>query len=340
MSALFCLGNRFLKLDITTMKQFFIAMLCASFSLAQESELPEATKNQTIVRKKLLTEIFSQLDTPAFKQAIEKSRQAGIPEQILLEARFLHLIDQDDHNALVKLAPELEAYRDKFDLALSEIFGVQEDWLSVIHYTQALVALDKKDEQEFKKHITEAFWLNPRHAQIYAPHIERLRLNNAMANITISSDLKLQPQSGGVPTDLKALSKGKKAFVLHFWSPISQEVADNMEDFTLTSHECSTHEIAVISILIGSSPETIQEAELIRKQHQDKAQCTWVVDSSKSTLTKILRITDIPTMVILSTDGKVLFNGHPSETKFWNTIKSIAPNFKRPNNNIHNHTNE
>ena len=315
------------------MKHFLLAMLCASFAFAQEAQPPTtATDDKEVVRKDLLATIFSEIDTPAFNLAIEQSRKAGIPEQTLLEARFLHFIDQGDNLALAELAPELEAYSEKFDLNLSEIFGVKEDWLSIVQYSQALAALVKKDEAGFKKHITEAFWLNPRHAQIYTPHIEKLRLENAMAGITISPDIKLNLQAGGDITDLKALSKDKKAVIFHFWSPLSQEVADNMPDFALTSQACATHDIAVISLLVGNTPETLQDAEAIRIQHQDKAQCTWATDDIHSILTKQLRIANIPTMVILSTEGKVLFNGHPSEDKFWKTIKGIAPEFKRPNN--------
>lgn len=322
------------------MKYFFIALLFTSLSLAQETNTPSGQKESDAARKELLNELFSQLETPAFEKAIQKARTSGIPEQVLLEARFLHLIDQGDQAALAKLAPELIAFRDKFDLNLSEVFGVKEDWLSVIHYTQALAALEKKDEQAFKKHISEAFWLNPRHAEIYAPHIEQLRLKQAMANVTIAGDLKLQPQQGGEPTPLKELQKDKKATILHFWSPLSQEVAVNMPDFILTAHECAANDIAVISVLVGASPEAIKDAEVVRKKHQGAAQCTWVLDTEKPSLTRTLRIADIPTMVILSNEGKVLFNGHPSEPTFWKTIQKISPQFKRPNNEEHDHDHE
>lgn len=319
------------------MRSFIILLLCSSLTLAQDATPPAAPTQNETVRKELLTQIFSQLEKPAFETALKKARAAGIPEQTLLEARFLHFIDHDDQVSLAKLAPEFIVFRDKFDLNLSEVFGVKEDWLSVIHYTQALAALEKKDTHGFKKHITEAFWLNPRHAQIYAPHIERLRLKQAMANITISGDLALQTQENGKITSLNAINKGKQATILHFWSPISQEVAVNMPDFLLTSSECAANDISVISVLVGPSPESIKDAELMRAKHQASAKCAWVIDNQKTNLTNTLRITDIPTMVILSKEGKVLFNGHPSEPTFWETIQKIAPKFKRPNTPEHKH---
>ena len=321
------------------MKQIFIAWFFAAMAFAQDTP-PSTDSQKETQRVELLTQIFSQLDTPTFKQAIEKSRKAGIPEQVLLEARFLHWIDQDDSSALAKLAPELLAFRDRFNLELSEVFGVKEDWLSVIEYTQALSALEKGDNDSFKKHIKEAFWLNPRHAQIYAPHIERLRLLQAMAKTTISPELKIQPQQGGQELTFASLVNEKKALVLHFWSPMSQEVAINMPDFVLTSNACQANGIAVASILIGKTPEVLKDAETVRKKHQENAKCTWLSDTEGHSLTSMLRITDIPTMVIISPKGKILFNGHPSESDFWNKIQQIAPNFKRPNNSKHSHSHE
>ncbi len=321
------------------MKFFLISLLCLSLAIAQELPAPANPKETQTARKELLNEIFSQLTPPAFEKAIQKARTAAIPEQVLLEARFLHLIDQNDQSNLAKLAPQLIAFRDKFDLSISEVFGVKEDWLSVIHYTQALAALEKEDAQEFKKHITEAFWLNPRHAQIYAPHIEQLRLKQAMANITIPGDLHLQPQKGGAPITLQEIQKGKAATVLHFWSPISQEVSVNMPDFILTSRTCAAHGIGVISVLIDDSPEALKDAEIVRQKNHSTAQCHWIKDTPQSALTNTLRIANIPTMVILSTEGKVLFNGHPSEPAFWQTIEKIAPQFKRPNKPEQEHKN-
>jgi len=322
------------------MKQFFVALIISVSIFAQEAQPDDNTQKKKSEREQILTQIFSQLDTPTFDQAIIKARKAGIPEQTVLEARFLHLIDQDDHSALAKLSPELLAFRDKFNLELSEVFGVKEDWLSVIEYTQALAALEKGNTEAFKKHMTEAFWLNPRHAQIYAPHIERLRLDQAMAKLTISPDLSLQPQQGGVATTFGTLSKGKKATILHFWSPMSQESEMNMPDFILTSQECATNNIEVVSVLIGSSKEIIADAEVTRQKNTAKAKCHWIADTGKTSLTTMMRIADIPTMVIISPKGKILFNGHPSESNFWVTIQKIAPKFKRPNTPEHEHADE
>jgi hypothetical protein len=35
-------------------------------------------------------------------------------------------------------------------------------------------------------------------------------------------------------------------------------------------------------------------------------------------------------MVLVSPEGRVLFNGHPSEDRLWETLSGIAPDIVRP----------
>lgn len=272
------------------------------------------------------------MGTDDFPAALEVAQKADIHPQVILEARFLHLVDLRDNAGLAAMAPELVEKRDAFDPDTSEIFSVKEDWLAVVRYTQALAALEKGDKASFKSHITEAFWLSPRQAQAFAPHINRLRLDEAMQKVTIDPARSLKSQDGGKPVTLGELMKGHKATVFHLWSPMSQEVQMNLPDFVLTTQSCKDQNIAVISVLVGQYPTIMEDAETLRKDDADKAWCTWLVDSNKNSLATLFRVTDIPTMVIVSAEGKILFNGSPSDKKFWETIQKVAPEFKRPNN--------
>ncbi|MBK1830389.1 hypothetical protein JIN77_06610 [Verrucomicrobiaceae bacterium R5-34] len=320
------------------MKHLLLALVMSSFCLAQEN--PPAAASTEKAKQELLDTIFSSLSNQEFEKAIAKAIETNVHPQVILEARFLHLVDQGNNQALAKFSAELLPWREKFDPDASEIFGVKEDWLSVVHYTQALAALENNQQAEFKKHITEAFWLSPKHAQIYAPPIERLRLQKAMAKVTLKPDFVLQPQDGSKPITLGSLMKHKKALLLHFWSPMSQEVQINMPDFAATSAECQEHGIAVASVLIGHRPEIKKDADEIRKEVQDTAKCAWIAGSNKNSLATQLRIVDVPTMVLVSPDGKILFNGHPSQETFWQELKKLAPELHRPNNTEHKHADD
>jgi hypothetical protein len=315
-----------------TMKHLLILLLCITTGWAQETQIPDA-------KEKALEKIFSTLTPEEFPAALKEARKLGLNQQVLLEAQFLHLVDQENFDAMAKLVPDLLKQRDQFNPDESEIFAVKEDWLAIIHYAQALDALQKKDNTRFKKHITEAFWLSPRQGQAFAPHINSLRMKESMAAITLMPTHPMHPQDGSPATTLGALMKDKKATVLHFWSPMSEEVLQNLDDFIQTAQSCKQNDIAVTSILVGQTPFILKDAELIRKEDGAAAECHWMTDPNKGALSNLLRITDIPTMVIISKDGKILFNGHPADENFWNQIKTIAPKFERPKqtNTPHNH---
>ncbi|MFK7909806.1 MAG: hypothetical protein AB8F34_04305 [Akkermansiaceae bacterium] len=314
-----------------------IALLFVNCAFAQDSPPAEPPADP---KEDALEQIFSSMGDENFPTALAEAKKAGLHPQILLEARFLHHVDQRDNKAIAAMADEFIALTDKFDPDNSEVFSLKEDWSAVVHYTQALAALEKGDKEGFKKHITEAFWLSPKQAQAFAPHIEQLRLRDAMASITLDPNRSLKDQETGKPVSIGQLLADKKALILHFWSPMSQEVQVNMPDFILTSQACDAQNIAVASILVGKYPGILKDAETLRKEDAIKAASSWIVDSDKDTLSNKLRIASIPTMVIVSPEGKILFNGQPSNKEFWKTVKTVAPNFTRPNNPEHKHADD
>src|SRR5690606_11593641 len=128
-------------------------------------------------------------------------------------------------------------------------------------YVQAIAALKKDDKTAFKKHITEAFWLSPRQGAAFAPHIDRLRLAEAMAAVKIDFPrVALRPLSGGEAVTLGSITEGKKALLLHFWSPWSRECEASMPDFSATARELLARDFAVVSILPENSAKVLDDA--------------------------------------------------------------------------------
>ncbi|NWK54045.1 hypothetical protein HW115_00355 [Verrucomicrobiaceae bacterium N1E253] len=323
------------------MRTILTLLLSITLSQAQTStsnEEPASDPKQAAIEK-----LFSAMTPDELPSALETARKAGVNQQVILEGHFLHLVDHDNFKAMAALVPELLKQKDQFNPDNSEIFAVKEDWLAIIHYAQALAALEQKDKASFKKHITEAFWLSPRQGQAFTPHINRLRMKEAMAKITLKPELELQPQDGSKAITLGQLMKDKQGAVLHFWSPMSQEVHQYMDEFIHTSQQCTNNKLAVISVLVGYNDFVLKDAEIVRKEDAKNAGCSWIKDPKQGSLTNLLRITDIPTMVVISSEGKILYNGHPSKSEFWDNLQTIAPKIERPaktNNNLPGHTHD
>ena len=321
------------------MKSLLLCLILGTYVIALENPAPLEIDSSTDTqaskdREAALEKLFATLGQDEFATALKQAKQADVHPQVLLEARFLNLIDLGDNAAIAAMAPELNEKRDSFDPNHSEVFALKDDWLAIIHYGQALAALEKNNKVDFKKHITEAFWLSPRQAQAFGPHIERLQLEEAMQSIKLTLTQSLKSQIDGQLATLAQHMEGRKAIILYFWNPMSQEIQINLPDFVITTQTCHQNNIPVLAILTGQYPDIIQDAEIIRKEDAKQAQCTWLIDSNNKSLGSLLRVRDIPTMVIVSPEGEILFNGHPTNKTFWIALEKLSPKFKRPNSNI------
>ena len=277
-----------------------------------------------------LERMFSERESPEqFEKAITTARALGASDQAILEARFLWHVDRREDAALAAMLPDFLAQRGTFKLEDSEIFAVREDWLAVVEYVQAIAALEKDDRAAFKRHITEAFWLSPRQGAAFAPHIERLRLDDAMRKVKVDFSLPLRDLSGG-PTDLAKLTGDANAVVLHFFSPWSRECEASMADLVATAGELGKHGLRVVNVIIEPGPEALEETRGLLDEAAAAARLDWVTDNGKLPLSRSLRVQNVPVMVLVTRDGRVAFNGHPAEDALWQALGRIAPEARRP----------
>jgi hypothetical protein len=305
----------------------FAIALPACGDPSKEDSPPESSQAS---RQELTKALFDAESGASFDKALKKAQSGGVPEQTLLEARFLNLINLQDNSGIAALSPEMVARYDSFKLTESHIFGVEEEWQAVVHYGQALAALEKGNQADFKKHIQEAFWLSPRQAGIFAPHIEQLRLEEAMSKVRVDLDKKFIKQGSKEKVSLNTLAKKSPLILLHFWSPWSQECETFQDDFIVTANELTEKNVSVVSILADTASEIIPDANSYRDTVNKKTACFWILDDQISSFTGLLRIPDLPSMVLIDRTGKVLFNGHPSDKRLWVALKKVVPSIERP----------
>jgi hypothetical protein len=148
--------------------------------------------------------------------------------------------------------------------------------------------------------------------------------------VKIDGTIKLPSLLAKDPVELGALMRDHKALLIHFWSPWSRESESSMPDFKVTATELEKHKVAVASLLAESTPEAQKDAKEIIKGLGDKPPGVWLVDQEKDSLMRLLRVQDLPTMVLVSPEGGILFNGHPSEDELWDALSKLAPDVKRP----------
>lgn len=275
--------------------------------------------------------LFSIPETSAaLDAAIAEAKKQGVPEQTILEARFLFHVEHKSDQGIIDLLPIWEKQLNSFALDQSEIFATKEDFLAVIEFSRALKALQENKRDDFKKHITEALWLSPSQASAFTPYIDNLRLSEHIKNTRIdfaSQVLDLEKQN---PVALKSALAENRALLLHFWSPWSPECETSITDLTTITPTLTKEKIALASILIDGRTEILAEAkEFLKGQDQPLIGPQWL-DRTKDSLAAQLRITDLPTLVLLTPDGKIHFHGRPGDKQLLEKIKQLPASKKAP----------
>jgi thiol-disulfide isomerase/thioredoxin len=310
--------------------------MLSSFAFAQQFELPltpvAPAPAVPSLRDAALETLLAERRSPqALSEAAENARKHGVSPQAILEARFLFFIDRRDDAAISSMQPEILAARDGFRLEDSAICSVREDWLAIVEYVQAISALRAGDAKAFKSHISEAFWLSPAQAAAYAPHIEQFQTREAMKSLKVDLQQSFQPLDGQPSQPLAVLADGKKALLLHFWSPWSTECEQSLPDFMATASTLHDHGIAALSLVSDVPAHLPTEARDTIQSHKPAAKSgRWGADLSSRSLARTLRVRNLPCVALVMPDGSVKFHGQPGDEEFWSVLQSIDPAISRP----------
>lgn len=303
-------------------------LLFSGMPLLAQDEPPETPMTP---RQDAIEELLSERESlEALNKAAEAARALGVSEQALLEARFLFHVDRSEDAEIAALLPQFLAMKDRFKLADSEIFGSSDDWLAVVEYVQALAALEKGDKAAFKQHITEAFWLSPKQGAAFAPHIDRIRLMDAMKEVKVDFAKSYKDTFGGKDMTLGDVIGGRKALLLHFWSPWSRECEATLPDFFITADHLLSKDVAVASVLPETSEKVIADAKAMLATGGKKIPGSWIVDTEKNPISARLKVQSVPAVVLISAEGRILFNGHPTDDEFWQALGKIGSGIVRP----------
>lgn len=279
------------------------------------------------------TELFTAREAEKFDAAVELAEKLGIHKQVILEATFLYHVDTENYKGIASIHTQFQDHLEKFDLDESKIFATKEQWQSVIEYSLALQALEKDDELNFKKHITEAYWLSPETAAAFSHHITALRNKKLMQQITIAPDREMLSLENQKPITFKELIKDNDALILRFWSPWNQQLDTTYPLIHNAAAQCEGKKIAFASVLLDNEEQLVTNAKELIDEQNPALNCQWLIDSNKKPFAKQLRITDLPTLIIITKDGKIAYHGTASNNSFWDSLIKINPEIKKPNRN-------
>jgi thiol-disulfide isomerase/thioredoxin len=310
------------------MKFFLCALLLCLSQLSLHAQAAAADQ-AAAEGKALLQKLFTQESTEEELQALAKeANKAGVPRQQIIEAKLIWGLRHQNTAFLVKILPEVEILASNFDPSLAAALPNVDTAKSFISYIKAMKAGDAKDEEGFKHNLLEAIWLNPQQAAVFIQAIEKFRRETKMA--TLTADLKIPlTNSAGEATTLSDQLGGKKALLLDFWASWCGPCMKLMPKLQEKAKLLSAHGIVVAAVnKDDATPESSAEATAERIRNELNTSIPWLVEPAERPYTKAFDLESIPRMVLLTPDGKVLFNGHPEDPALWTALKKIDPSIE------------
>ncbi|MFN0075227.1 MAG: TlpA family protein disulfide reductase [Prosthecobacter sp.] len=311
------------------MKSFLcILLLCTGLSrLHAQTPAAEAAAGA----KELMQRLFGQNTTEAELLTLAKeANKAGVPRQAIIEAKLVWGLRHQNTPFLVKILPEVEILAANFDSASAAAIPTAEAAKAFIAYIKALKAADANDAAAFKQNILEAIWLNPQQTPVFIQSIEKFRRESKMVSLVV--DLKLPlTNSMGEATTLHDQLGGKKALLLDFWASWCGPCMNLMPALKKKAQTLAAFDIVVVA-MNKDDPKDNETAESIaeRIRQEQNATLPWLVEPAERPYTKAFELDSIPRMVLLSPEGKVLFNGHPEDPSLWVALKKINPAIQAP----------
>lgn len=315
------------------MKHIFLCSLavCAGLCLnsgrlhAQTQE--QAQQEALADAKALLQRLFAQNTTQ--EELLELAKQAnkvGVPRQQVIEAKLVWGLRHQDPKFLTKILPEVEILAASFDSSSAAALPSAEAASSFVSYIKALKAADAGDQAAFKQNILEALWQNPQQAPVFLQTIEKVRRESKMQELVV--DLKtVITTSTGEATTLQDQLAGKKALLLDFWASWCGPCMKLMPALKKKAEHLATHGVVVAAM---NKDDENAEATAERIRSELNATLPWLVEPQERPFTKAFELDTIPRMVLLSPEGKVLFNGHPEDPELWVALKKLDASIEPP----------
>lgn len=134
-------------------------------------------------------------------------------------------------------------------------------------------------------------------------------------------DRELKKTSGDGSVTLAQLIKDKKAVLLDFYASWCGPCMKNMPALENKVKVLEPQGVSVVGINVDS--RDITEAEKLRKSKSFAAN-SWLIESPEKIYSKHFAIKGIPTMVLLSQEGDILFQGHPDNAELKEALTKLG----------------
>jgi len=267
-----------------------------------------------------------------FDSVFAEAESGGVEEGKLFQARLIHAMNTQDYLNLLALSDDIPEHMASFDIGFDPqgegdfVFSSPHEVMGLYHTLKAVVAYQDGDMATFETHYKEAAWEWPAWEQVFqlSSFVFKERtdelMRDYMANMTVSLDLELRDLDGNATT-LGALMEGKKAVLLDFWASWCGPCMSLMPELQKKSDLFGPQGIHVIAVNTDEEEPLIKAAQVKESREMDMP---WLSEMDGAPLSQLLNIDSIPRMVLISPDGKVLYNDHPADPRLYEVLATLG----------------
>ncbi|MDJ0835736.1 MAG: TlpA disulfide reductase family protein [Acidobacteriota bacterium] len=251
-------------------------------------------------KETLIALLEQRLDTSNFLARLDEAKEK-ISEQGLVEAKLAFGFRNGDFPFLYSILEDLERITAERPGNFSLMSA--EEFYSLTFAVKARMAMDANDEEGFAHNIKQAWWEAPKLNRIYEKWINDMKA----AKLKVPLNFPLTDAQGN-PKALADIMKGKKALILDFWASWCRPCMVMMDEIEERAKELETKGVTWVGI--NTDGETAAAARTAKKYG---ITCPWLVEKKNGAYSNLLKIDSIPRTVLVSPQGKILFNGHPQD---------------------------
>lgn len=259
------------------------------------------------------------LERTEFNSMLDRGRKLAVPEGVLLEADLLSWIRSEDLEAVAGFLPKLQEYQGHYQAKESKLFSSPETLQGMILALQGLTNWQQGKLPEFEVDMKNAFWTAPDLSQLFGDWLREYRRQQAMAKLTFAMDSVLDKPDGGT-VKFQELLGNHKAMLLDFWASWCVPCRNAIPGLPAKSVALEQQGVVLVGI---NTERDAKMAKMVQTNFQ--LSFPWMVEPADLPISHLLMVDTLPRAVLISADGKVLYNGHPEGHKLQTILAQLAP---------------